>query len=379
MRMKAAVLPGVRQPFSVEEVELDPPGVGELLVRMVATGVCHSDVHIYTGDNVNRPFPIVLGHEGAGIVESVGEGVSEVEAGDHVVMTFLPSCGRCRWCHVGRPYMCDLGALLRTGKMLDGTSRLHRLGGNGASDLSNLLFVSTWAEYSVVPQASVVKVPKDVPLERVCLLGCGFTTGFGAATNAVHIRPGETVTIVGCGGLGLSAVMGARISNAGKIIAVDLHEEKLALAKKFGATHTIRNNHDPEAVVAEIMDITWGVGTDYSFEFVGYDRTHETWAIAFYGVRKGGTMIVCGVGSQDVEEVPIEPRELVNYRRTMQGVLFGDAQFRTDIPRYVDLYREGRLDLDGLVTHEFRLEDINTCVENVLAENRVGRQVIRFD
>ena len=376
MRMKAAVLAGPNQPVSVEEVELDAPGPGEVLVKMTATGVCHSDIHVYTGDSEYRPFPIVLGHEGAGVVEALGAGVTDLTPGDQVILTFLPACGRCRWCHSGEPNMCDLGAHLRTGMMLDGTTRLHSTGG---ADISNFLLVSTWAEYSVAPADSMVKVPDYVPLEKLCLLGCGFTTGFGAATNAVHIRPGETVTVVGCGGLGLSAIQGARMSSAGKIIAVDVHPEKLEMAKKMGATHTVRNNHDPEAAVAEIMDITWGLGTDFSFEFVGYDQAPETLFIAFQALRKGGTMSLCGVAASNLEEMPFDPYMLTLWAKKVQGVLFGDAQFRSDIPRYVQLFEDGKIDLDGLITHEFRLEEINTAIENILAENRVGRQVIRFD
>ena len=375
MRMKAAVLGGANEPLSVEEIELDDPKAGEVRVKMVATGVCHSDLHVVTGD-LPRDFPVVLGHEGAGIIDMVGEGVTRVKPGEHVVLTYLPACGKCRWCHTGEPNMCDLGAMLRTGLMFDDTTRLHRADG---TDLFGFLFVSTWAEYSVVPEASLVVVPAHVPLERVCLLGCGFTTGFGAATNAVHIRPGETVTIVGCGGLGLAAVQGARISNAGKIICVDVHPEKLEMAKKFGATHGVLNRHDPDAVIAEIMEITWGLGTDYSFEFVGFDQCDETIDIAFRALRKGGTLSVLGVGKSDRTDIPIDPYTLAMWSKKVQGVLFGDAQFQTDIPRYVQLFEEGRIDLDGMVTQELRLEDINTAVENVLAGNRVARQVIRFD
>jgi alcohol dehydrogenase (nicotinoprotein) len=375
MRMKAAVLDGPKQPFRIEELELDAPGPGEVLVRMVATGVCHSDLHVLTGD-LPRPFPVVLGHEGAGIIEKTGKGVTAVKKGDHVILTYLPACGKCRWCHTGQPNMCDLGAHLRTGRMLDGTTRLHRKDG---TDVSSFLFVSTWAEYSVVPEASLVKVPDYIRLERACLFGCGFTTGFGAATNAVHIRPGETATIVGCGGLGLAATQGARMSGAGKIIAVDVHPEKLEMARKFGATHAVLNKHDPDAVVREIMDITWGLGTDFSFEFVGFDQAMETLSIAFRALRKGGTMCLVGVGSSQFKELPIDPYTLAMWRKKVQGVLFGDAQFQWDIPKYVRLFEEGRIDLDGIVTKDFRLDDINTCVENVLAGNRVARQVIRFD
>ena len=376
MRMKAAVMSGVRERLTVETVELDPPRTGEVLVKLVATGVCHSDVHFYTGDLGGRPLPIILGHEGAGIVQEVGPGVTGCKVGDHVVLTFLPSCGKCRWCHIGQPNMCDMGGMLRTGRMMDGTTRMHRLDG---TEISHHVFISTWAEYTVVPEASLVVVPDYLPLDRLCLLGCGFTTGFGAATNAVHIRPGETVTIVGCGGLGLSAMQGARISNAGKIIAVDVHPEKLELAKQFGATHTLLNTGDPEEVVRQIMDITWGVGTDYTFEFVGFDQVEQTWPIVYHGARKGGTVTIVGVGSDHITEIPIRPWDIPHYRRLMQGVLFGDAQFRTDIPRYVRLYEEGRIDLDGLVTKEMHLEDINTAIDTVIAGNQVARQVIRFD
>lgn len=375
MRMKAAVLAGPNQPFSVQEVELDPPQVGEVLVKIVASGVCHSDLHVVTGD-LSREFPVVLGHEGSGIVQEVGEGVTTCKVGDHVILTYLPACGRCRWCHTGQPNMCDLGALLRTGRMLDGTARLHSTEGQ---DISNFLFVSTWAQYTVTPEASVVVIPEYIPLEKVCLFGCGFTTGFGATTNAVHIRPGETVTIVGCGGLGLAAVQGARMSGAGKIIAVDLHEEKLAMARNFGATHTVQNRHNPDAAVEEIMDITWGMGTDFSFEFVGTEQCEETLDIAFRAVRKGGTMSLIGVGSSKIKTLPFDPLTLTLWRKKVQGVLFGDAQFRTDIPRYVQLFEEGRIDLENMVTLELPLEQINTAVENIFAENRVARQVLRFD
>jgi len=375
MRIKAAVLYGENEPLKVEEVELDPPSANEVLVKMAASGVCHSDLHVITGD-FQREFPVILGHEGSGIVEAVGEGVTLVKPGDHVVLTYLPSCGRCRWCHTGQPNMCDLGALLRTGKYLDGTYRAHTLDG---TDINNYLFVSTWAEYSVVPEASLVPVPDYIPLEHICLFGCGFTTGYGAATNAVHIRPGETVTIVGCGGLGLAAVQGAKASGAGKIIGVDVHPEKLEMAMQFGATHTVLNKHDADAAVAEIMDITWGLGTDFSFEFVGIDQTHETIDIAFRAARKGGVVTMLGVGSNDLQELPIDPYTLAMWCKKVQGVLFGDAQFKTDIPRYVQMYHEGKIDLEGIVTKEFRLDDINTAVENVFAGNKVARQVIRFD
>ena len=376
MRMKAAVLYECNTPLVIEDVELDPPQAGEVLVKLVATGVCHSDVHYYTGD-LPREKPLILGHEGAGIVKQVGPGVTSVAPGDHVVLTFLPSCGRCKWCHTGNPTLCDLGAKLRNGTMLDDTRRLH-LARDGR-DLNNFLFVSTYAEYTVTPEASVLKVAPHLPLDRICLLGCGFTTGFGAVTNAAHIKPGETVLIIGCGGLGLAGVQGAHLSGAGKIIVVDVHEEKLSMAKQFGATHTILNRHKVDEVNKEIMDITWGAGADHSFEFVGYDQTDETVAIAYNGVRKNGTMYLVGVGRPDKGTLPINPTDFPLYRKKLQGVLFGDAQFRADIPRYIDLFEQGKIRLNEMVTQEFRLEDINTCFQNILKGNKVARQVIRYD
>ena len=375
MRMKAAVLYGVNQPVVVEEVELDPPKAGEVLVKMVATGICHSDLHRYTGDSETQVFPIVLGHEGAGIVQEVGEGVTRVKAGDHVVLTFLPSCGKCHWCHTGHPNKCDLGAHLREGKMLDGTTRIH---GTDGSDIYNFLFNSTFAEYSVAPEASLVPVPEHLPLEKICLFGCGFTTGFGTATNKLHIRPGETITIIGCGGLGLAAIQGSRLSGAGKIIAVDIHPEKLEMAKKFGATHTVLNKHNVEEVIEQITEITWGLGSDYSIEFVGFDQSDETLSIAFQAIRKGGTMCMVGIGAKDKRTLPVDPFTLTIYRKKITGVLFGEAQFQTDIPRFAALYEQGEINLDDMITRELSLEQINDGFQAVLAGNQVARQVIRY-
>ncbi len=346
-------------------------------MKLVATGVCHSDVHYYTGDSVrSSERPVVLGHEGAGIVEEVGPGVDEAAPGDHVILTFLPTCRKCKWCHMGEPTLCEMGAHIRTGKMLDGTTRLHRA--SDGEDIDTFLFVSTFGEYTVTHVNSIVKVPEYLPLERLCLLGCGFTTGFGAATNAAHIRPGETVTIVGCGGLGLSAIQGAAACDAAKIIAVDQHEEKLEMAKKFGATHTILNRHDIKEVVKEIREITWGQGTTYSFEFVGGENSPETQAIAFKAAQKNGTVFLVGAGNFKSRTLPISPDELILYRKKVQGVLFGDAQFQVDIPRYVELYEQKKINLDDMVTQECKLDDINTCFENVLVGNKVARQVILY-
>jgi S-(hydroxymethyl)glutathione dehydrogenase/alcohol dehydrogenase len=212
----------------------------------------------------------------------------------------------------------------------------------------------------------------------LCLLGCGFTTGFGAVTNAAHIRPGETVTIVGCGGLGLAAVQGAVSSGAGKIIAIDVHEAKLSMAKKFGATHTIQSRHNVDEVIKEVMDITWGQGTDYSFEFVGGSETDETAQLAFKAIRKGGSMFMVGVGAIGKKTMPIDPYTLALWRKKLQGVLFGDAQFQADIPRYVDLYEQKKINLDDMITKYIQLDQVNEAFEDIFAGNKVARSVIRF-
>lgn len=375
MRIKAAVFVEANKPLQIEELELEGPKAHEVLVKLTATGVCHSDVHVVTGD-MPLPGPIVLGHEGAGVVQAVGPGVTRVQPGDKVVLTFLPACGQCRWCHEGRPNLCDLGAQLLAGTMLDQTPRLRRKDG---SPVKHFLFVSTWADHTVVPDACLVKVQPEAPLDKACLFGCGFTTGYGSTTNAIQIKPGESMTVVGCGGLGLAAIQGAAASDAGQIIAVDVHEAKLTLAKKLGATHVVQNRHNADEAVKEILALTGGLGTDYSGEYVGFDQSPETVDIAFRAVRKGGTMLMVGVGAFTQRTLPINPAAVTLLEKRIQGVLFGSARFKTDIPRYVDLLLKGKLDLDTLITNHYRLEDINTCIQNLHDGDKVGRQVIRFN
>ena len=363
-----------KAPLAIEEIELDAPKAGELLVKLAATGVCHSDLHAVNMD-WPIPLPIVLGHEGAGVVQEVGEGVTRFQPGDHVILTFLPACGTCQWCHRGRPTLCDLGALLLSGKMVDGTTRMKNAKGG---ELNHWLFISTFSEYTVVPELSAVKVAPDVPLEKVCLLGCGATTGFGAAWRTVQVGPGDSVVVVGAGGLGLNTIQACALSGASKIIAVDVHEEKLVMARQFGATHTIKNDHDVPGIVEEVQQITDGVGTDYSFEVVG-ENTDETIAIAFNAVAKGGTCVVVGVGAMDVQSIPVSPFVLPLFSKTVKGTLFGNAQFQYDLGKLVGLYQDGKLKLDELVTQELTLEQVNKGLDDMRAGNRVARSVIRFD
>ena len=374
MKTKAAVMYEGKAPLVVEEIELEPPRAGEVLVKLAATAICRSDLHAI---NLDWPIalPIVLGHEGAGVVEQVGEGVTRLATGDHVILTFLPACGHCSWCHRGRPNLCDLGAKLLSGSLLDDTSRMK----NGKGEkLNHWLFVSTFSEYTVVPELSAVKVTHEVPLEKVCLLGCGATTGFGAAWRTVQVGPGDTVTVVGAGGVGLNTIQACALSGAAQIIVVDVHEEKLVMAKEFGATHTIKSDHNVLGVVGQIMEITEGVGTDYAFEVVG-EETDETIAIAFNATVKGGTTVVVGVAAVTVPSIPVSPFALPLLAKTIKGTIFGNTQFQYDLPKLVGLYQAGKMKLDELVSQELTLEQINKGFDDLRAGNKVARSVIRFD
>lgn len=376
MRMRAAVLEAIGEPLSVEEVELDSPKAGEVLVRLGASGVCHSDVNFYLGD-VSRDLPLVLGHEGAGEVVEIGPSVTEVSPGDHVVLTFLPSCGRCHWCEVGQPTLCDLDVSLRSGTLTDGTRRLHRIGVENDT-LNHHLFVSTYAEYTVVPEASLVKVPKSISFDLLCLLGCSFTTGFGAVTNTARLSPGDSVTIVGCGGVGLAAVQAAAVSGATQIVVIDVDEAKIDLAKRLGATHGVIASDDPDQVVEEVLQITGGRGTRAAIESVGGRALNTTLDIAYRCTEKGGSVLLTGVAPTDLDSIPISPLSLIGTRKRIIGVLFGDARFRTDIDRCIRLLEEGRLDVESLVSKRIELDDINAAFERLIDGTAGGRQIIVY-
>lgn len=375
MRMKAAVSYAFNEPLVLEELELDPPKAGEVLVKMMASGVCKSDIRAMMG-HYPLPHPVVLGHEGAGIVEEVGPGVKDYAPGDHVVLSMIPSCGKCRWCHIGHPNKCEEVAKVIRGTQMDGGTR-RSLPRDGTR-VYGMGFTSTFAEYTVVPSICLVKVPDYLPLEHLCLLGCGFTTGFCAATNVVHVRPGEKVLVVGCGGLGLSAIQGLALQTPGMLIAVDLFDEKLAMAKHFGATQTFRNTGDIEALYQEIWDLTWGVGVDYAFDFAGLVGQDNSIQLGVKCLRKGGTMVFVGSADPAMESIPVSPFHLQQWQKSITGVLFGSAQFRADIPRIVEMYEKGAVNLKDMVTLEFPLEEINVAIENVHAKNKAARQVIRF-
>ncbi len=362
--MKAAVLVETNKPLAIEDVELDPPKAHEVRVRIAAAGVCRSDLHFMRGEAI-IPTPAVLGHEGSAIVEEIGEGVTRVAPGDHVILAFAPFCGHCRSCLSGRPNTCDTH--MATGpNMFDGTRRLHLNG----QRLAHMGKVACFAEEAVVPETGCVKIDPAFPLPQAALIGCSVTTGVGAVLFNARVEPGSTVAVVGCGGVGLNVVQGARLAGAGKIIAVDVNDAALEFATKFGATETV-NSKDTDAVKA-VRDLTDG-GVDYAFEVFG---SPETVTLAFDSVRKGGTAVV--VGLAPVGEVAgIDPVALVRMEKTLKGSYYGTSRPALDFYRMVDLYGSGQIDVDGLITRTYKLDQINEAYEE-LDRGVVGRGVITF-
>ena len=340
--MKAVVAQALDQ-FSVVDIDLAPPKVGEVMVCMEVTGVCHSDLSIING-TIPSPFPCVLGHEGAGIVEAIGAGVTHVAPGDHVVLSFIPHCGECFHCNHGEHYLCTAGK--PDGMLLDGTSRVS-LGGEPIAVMS---FLGNMAQYAVVPEICVVPIAKDIDFKAAALVGCGVTTGVGAAIKTAQIRPGETVAVFGCGGVGLSVIQGARIAGAKQIIAVDLSTEKMEMAKAFGATHSVTPGG---RAAREIADMTGGIGVDYAFEVIGLSATVEECVRA---ARRGGTVILVGVGRRE-DRFSINTLILPLMAKTIKGCMYGSVNSKIDFPMYLEMYQRGLLDLDGMVTQTYSLDE----------------------
>jgi S-(hydroxymethyl)glutathione dehydrogenase/alcohol dehydrogenase len=372
MKMNAAVLWELNEEWSVEEVELDGPKDGEVLVSYEATGVCHSDHHARTGD-LPLSLPLVGGHEGAGIVQEVGPGVRGLAVGDHVVGTFMPACGRCRWCSIGQQNLCDLGAELAAGAQLDGTFRMHAKGrGVGA-----MAWLGTFAQYGTVPEASLVKIDDDLPLDRACLIGCGVTTGWGSAVNTAQVSPGDTVVVIGLGGIGSGAVQGARLAGAEKIVVVDIAEGKRDKAFEFGATHFATSMEEATALVG---DLTRGVMADSAVVTVGLVEGQMI-IDALTIIRKGGAVVVTALASfmDPSPALPMAVMAMVTiFQKRLMGSLYGEANARADIPRLLSLYREGKLLLDETVTSEYKLGDINVAYDDMLAGRNI-RGVILHD
>lgn len=354
------------RPLAIETVTLDPPGAGEVLVAVKAAGLCHSDLSVINGDRP-RPMPMALGHEAAGVVEAVGAGVDDLNPGDHVVMVFMPSCGHCPPCAGGRPALCEPGAAANgKGELLGGGTRLHGREG----DLHHHLGCSAFADRAVVSRRSLVKVPADLPFEHAALFGCAVLTGVGAVVNTARVRAGQSVAVVGLGGVGLASVLGALASGASPVVAVDLSEDKLALARSLGPVLTV-NAADADAV-EQVRALT-GSGADVVLEMAGSVRALEA---AWRMTRRGGTTVTAGLPPPEAA-LAVNVVNLVAEERTLKGSYIGTAIPSRDIPRYIGLFREGRLPVDRLLTGVVRLEDINAAFDALHAGEAV-RTVVTF-
>jgi S-(hydroxymethyl)glutathione dehydrogenase/alcohol dehydrogenase len=364
MRAMAAVLYAVNKPVVVEEVEVLEPGPHEVLVRWVANGVCHSDLHVVTGD-YPHPMPVVLGHEAAGVVERVGPGVESVGPGDHVCSSYIPSCGTCWYCIGGQPTMCALRDKPRW-FMLDGSSRFRKDG----QALHHFLQVSGYATHSVLPEPSVIPVRKDAPLDVVCLVSCGVLAGAGPVFNRAKVPPGASVAVWGCGGVGLNTIQAARLVGAGKVIAVDVLPQKLAWAEEFGATHVV--DASKEEPVARVQALSGAGGVDFAFEVVGTPKTVEQ---AFLSTHRGGTCVVVGVCPSGTR-VAIDPLLLLQ-QRVLTGSSFGGGHQRTDLPMLIDLYMSGQYKIAELISRRLPLAELNHAFDMML-QGEVKRSVIVY-
>jgi alcohol dehydrogenase (nicotinoprotein) len=370
MKTKAAVLRELGKDWEVTELELDPPKAGEVQVRWVASGLCHSDEHLRTGDIPVR-YPIVGGHEGAGIVEEVGEGVTRLVPGDHIVCSFLPVCGHCRFCARGMTNLCDLGALLLDNCLPDGTFRFHADG----LDFGQMCLLGTFSQRSTVSEHSCVKIAEDVPLEAAALVGCGVPTGWGTAVNAGGVRPGDTVVIYGIGGVGINAVQGAAFAGARQVVAVDPLPGKREIAERLGATHTAA---DAAAAQQLITDLTLGVGADQALVTMGV-VTQEIIEAAFAAIRKRGTVVVTGLAGPAEKNIQLPSFELTLFEKRIQGALFGGGNPFEDIPRMLDLYRDGHLKLDELITARYRLDEVQQGYQDLLDGKNIRGVMIHDD
>lgn len=370
MRTNAALL--FQQPgkWQVTEVELDPPKKFEVLVQLAAAGLCHSDDHIAKGDSPCAHLPRNGGHEGAGIVLEVGPGVRGLQPGDHIVTSFIPGCGRCRWCASGMQNLCDTGALMGRGSKLDGTFRKHvnRL------DVGESSFVGTFSQHSVMPEWCCIKIPEHISLTSAAIMGCAVPTGWGSAVNAAEVQPGDVVIVMGLGGIGMNAVQGAAHAGAGRIIGCDPVAMKRDLALTLGATDAVDRIEEAGELA---RSLTAGQGADAAIITVGL-MTGEHIGQAFAAVRKAGTVVVTAVAPHHEAQIPVNLFELAMYQKRIQGVLYGMMSPSRDVPRLLGMYERGQLKLDELVTRTYSLDEINTGYDDLHAGSNV-RGVIVFD
>jgi len=369
MRTRAAVLWERNVDWVVDDIELDAPRTREVVVELAASGLCHSDEHIRTGDS-KWPLPIVGGHEGAGVVVDVGPAVERIAVGDHVVLSFIPSCGYCPSCSSGHQNLCDLGAHVAAGRQIgDHTARHHARG----QDLGIMCLLGTFAERTVVNEASCVKIHPEIPLQIACLLGCGVVTGWGSAVYAAEVRAGETVVVVGIGGVGSNAVQGAALAGAERIVAVDPIEFKREMAQVFGATHTAASIDEAKELVAEI---TWGRMADKVIMTMGLGKS-ELIADAMAMTAKRGRVVLTNVYNDDETLIHMSPGDLIRMEKQLVGALFGSANPRKDIPRLLELWQSGKIKLDELVTRTYPLDDINVGYQD-MRDGKNIRGVLTF-
>ena len=369
IKCKAAVAWKAGAPLSIEEVEVAPPKAGEVRIKLMATGVCHTDAFTLSGDDPEGVFPSILGHEGGGVVESVGEGVTSVAVGDHVIPLYTPECGECKFCKSGKTNLCQkIRSTQGQGLMPDGTTRFSVNG----EPIYHYMGTSTFSEYTVLPEISVAKVNKSAPLEEICLLGCGVTTGMGAVANTAKVEEGATVAVFGLGGIGLATIIGARLANAGRIIAIDINEGKFELAKKLGATDCVNPKDHEKPIQEVIVELTDG-GVDYSFECIGNVNTMRS---ALECCHKGwGESVIIGVAGAG-QEISTRPFQLVT-GRVWRGTAFGGVKGRSQLPDYVERYLAGEFQLDDFITHTMPLEKINEAFE-LMHEGKSIRSVIHY-
>ena len=354
MNTKAAVLYEYKQPLTIDELELDPPKAGEVLVEVKAAGLCHTDLSIIRGRYTVPDTPCVPGHEGAGIVREVGPGETSLQPGDHVLFLWAPRCGRCYYCLHDQPYLCELRNLTRAGTMLDGTTRLHK----GSQDILNMTGLGTFKQFTVVSRQAILPLQEDIPFDVAAITGCGVITGTGAVLNTAGVEAGSSVAVLGVGGVGINVIQGAVVAGATKIIAIDLLDSKLGRATKMGATHTV--NASQGDVLEQVLEITGGIGADYAFDLVGGKRGAET---CLELVRPGGSAVIIAIPSMDeAVKVPLTP--FVISGKKLLACYYGSSSLN-DFNTLFDLYRMGRLKLDELISDHYSLEDINQGFEDM--------------
>lgn len=366
----AAIFRDVGAPMSIEHITLDSPGPTEVLVRIAAVGLCRTDYHVMRGERRVAMRPMVLGHEAAGVVEEIGAEVGEIKCGDHVVLTFIPACGICRWCRQGLHHLCAEGPRITQGPQLDGTYRRRDREGIA---VGAFCMIGAFAECAVVDQASVIVIGKDIPLDLASLVACGVPAGVGAARYRARVKPGDSVLVVGCGGDGMNVVQGARLCGASKIIAADIVQAKLDWAKGFGATHGI--NERGEELTHAVLALTDGIGVNHAFVCID---PPETLLPAFRATTKGGNVVVTALTPDSVKEIKIPPLELFVTQKAIMGAVYGFASPRLQIPELLTLYRNGTLKLRELISQTYRLDEINRGYADLDAGKNL-RGVVVFD